>query len=112
MGTDSPSTLAILISLIALVSQSVQFLLSRSADAKNRQFEAYHRLIKELVQPSENGNTYVDRQCAAVYELRRFNNYKDLTVRILTGLRDGWTAAGTIHPRLATELELTLKFLS
>jgi len=98
--------------MIALIWQSVQFFLTRSSDAKNRQFDAYHRLVKELVQPSETGKTYVDRQCAAVFELRRFKNYEELTVRILMGLRDDWRTSGSFHPRLAKELELTLDSFS
>ena len=51
----------------ALLWQIVQFTVTHSNDARNRQFEAYHRLIKELVKP-EDGKTYVDRQCAAMFE--------------------------------------------
>jgi hypothetical protein len=109
---DSSSIFAILLSLSALIWQSIQFFLTRSGDAKNRQFEAYHRLIKELVQPSEDGHTYLDRQCAAVFELRRFKDYKEVTIRILTGLRDQWQGDGTLPSRLAKEIELTLNSLS
>jgi hypothetical protein len=108
LAAYSSSTIAILLSAIALIWQSVQFFLTRSSDAKNRQFDAYHRLVKELVQPSEDGKTYVDRQCAAVFELRRFKDYQDVTFRILSGLRDDWRKEGVLHPRLAKELELTL----
>ena len=111
MGTFSSSNLAILLSVVALVWQSTQFFLTRSSDARNRQFEAYHRLIKELVQPSEGGNTYVDRQCAVVFELRRFKDYRPVTIRILCGLREEWQAKGNLHPRLAKELELTINTL-
>lgn len=110
--TAYSSLIAVSISLIALIWQSVQFFVIRSSDAKNRQFEAYHRLIKELVQPSENGKTYVDRQCAAVFELRRFKDYEDVTIRILTGLRVDWQSPGPLHPRLAKELDLTLDSFS
>ena len=106
------ASFAILLSAITLIWQSVQFFLTRSSDAKNRQFDAYHRLIKELVQPSETGKTYVDRQCAAVFELRRFKDYEELTIRILTGLRDDWRTSNSVHPRLAKELELALDSFS
>ena len=111
-STDAASTIAVVLSSCTLIWQTIQFMLTRSVDAKNRQFEAYHRLIKELVQPSENGATYVDRQCAAVFELKRFMAYKDLTIRTLTGLRDQWRTSKAFHPRLEMEIELTLGFLS
>jgi hypothetical protein len=111
LTADGSSTVAILLSVIALIWQSIQFFLTRSSDAKNRQFEAYHRLVKELVQPSENGKTYVDRQCAALFELRRFKDYKDVTVRILVGLRDDWRKDPNLTTRLAREIDLTLDSL-
>lgn len=101
-----------MLSMAALGWQAVQFFLTRSSDAKNRRFDAYHRLIKEIVQPSENGHTYVDRQCAAVFELRRFKDYRDVTVRILSGLEDDWRTGGVLHPRLARELRLALAALA
>jgi len=48
---------------------------------------------------------------AVVFELRRFKDYKEVTIRILTELRDDWRKSG-LHPRLATELDLTLDSLS
>ncbi|HEY0795645.1 MAG TPA: hypothetical protein VGD64_07670 [Acidisarcina sp.] len=86
-------------------------MMTRASDAKNREFEAYHRLIKELVQPSEDGKTYVDRQCAAVFELGRFKHYTELTMRILTGLRDKWQIEQTLDSRIAEEIKLTLAHL-
>jgi hypothetical protein len=110
LATHQPA-IAIVLAVAALLWQFVQFFVTHTNDAKNRQFEAYHRLIKELVQPSENGNTYVDRQCAAVFELVRFKQYRSVTVRILSGLRDEWKIQGSLHPRLAKELDLALSTL-
>lgn len=101
--------IAIMLAVVALLWQFVQFIITHTNDAKNRQFEAYHRLIKELVQPSEDGATYVDRQCAAVFELVRFRRYRPLTVRILGGLQNDWKA--NLHPRLAKEFDLALSRL-
>jgi len=66
---------AIVLAAAAFVSQVVQFFITHTNDATNRQFEAYHRLIKELVKP-EDGQTHIDRQCAAVFELVRFKKYR------------------------------------
>lgn len=112
MSTETSSAIAVLMSSCTLIWQAAQFLLTRSSDAKNRQFEAYHRLIKELVQPSEDGKTYVDRQCAAIFELKRFKHYRDITIRIVTALQKQWRASGSIDPRVDEEMSLTLGALS
>lgn len=106
--TAHQSAIAIVMAGVTLLWQFIQFFVTHTSDAKNRQFEAYHRLIKELVQPSENGETYVDRQCAAVFELVRFKQYRALTIRILSALRDEWKSQGSLHPRLAKELDIAL----
>ena len=48
---------------------------------------------------------YVDRQCAVVFELRRFKHYRELTTTILEWLRKDWKDE---HPRLKNEINLTL----
>jgi hypothetical protein len=94
-----------------LLWQVVQFFLNKNTEAKSRQFEIYHRLIKELVEPAEKGATYIDRQCAVVFELRRFRRYRELTTRILEGLRHDWKDDSKFHPRLKHEINLTLDHL-
>jgi hypothetical protein len=112
LTAEKQLVIALVLSAGTLVWQICQVLLARSADARNREFEAYHRLIKEIVQPSEDGRTYIDRQCAAIFELRRFKRYRELTLRLLTGLREDWRKAAKLHPRLEKELELTLAALT
>jgi hypothetical protein len=107
LGAHQPA-IAIVLAVVALVWQIAQFAIAHNNDAKNRQFEAYHRLIKELVQPAEDGKTYVDRQCAAVFELVRFKQYRALTIRILSGLQADWKNQNSLLPRLAKEFELAL----
>lgn len=92
-----------------LLWQVTQFFLNKDTEAKSRQFEVYHRLIKELVQPSEK-DLYIDRQCAVVFELRHFKRYRQLTIRILEGLREDWKASPLFHPRLKNEINLTLDY--
>ena len=106
--TDHQPSIAIVLAVAALLWQFIQFVITHNSDAKTRHFEAYHRLIKELVKP-EDGNTYVDRQCAAVYELARFRQYRELSKRILSGLREEW--GQNLHPRLAKELDIALNEL-
>jgi len=100
------SFIAITITGATLLWQIVQFFVNKNTEAKSRQFEVYHRLIKELVEP--NGTILVDRQCAVVFKLRRFKHYRELSARILGGLREDWKDDPRFHPRLKNEINLTL----
>lgn len=74
-----------------------------------KEFEVYHKLVKELVEPpSENGALYVDRQAAVIFELRNFKRYYPYTFRMLEGLQTKWAAVPNQFPRLLNELELTI----
>jgi hypothetical protein len=45
----------------------------RGRESSERQFEMYHRLVKELVSPDDKTQaTWIDRQGAVVFELRHF----------------------------------------
>jgi len=95
-----------------LIWSIIQFSWNKNSEAKSKQFDVYHRLIKELVEPGEKGSIYIDRQCAVVFELRHFKRYRELTVRILSGLRTDWANNPLVLPRLKTEIDLTLKYLN
>jgi hypothetical protein len=104
------SFITITIAGVTLMWQIIQFSLNKNTEAKSRQFEIYHRLIKELVEPGEKDKTYIDRQCAVVFELRHFKRYRELTTRILSGLREDWKNDPGFHPRLKNEINLTLDY--
>ena len=99
---------------IAFVWTIIQFLAVRAQEAKNREFEVFHKLIKELVEPpTPDGSLYVDRQCAILFELRFFLRYYPVTQRTLLGLKAKWSDLLTEgkYDRLLEEIELTLKYL-
>lgn len=74
-----------------------------------KEFDVYHKLVKELVEPpSENGALYVDRQAAVLFELRNFRRYYPYSLRMLKGLQEKWSAAPNQFPRLLNELELSI----
>jgi hypothetical protein len=86
-------------------------------DAKRKirdwqEFEAYHKLIKELVEPSEkSGVIYLDRQIAVVFELRHFQRYYPVTERILNGLIDKYNTQNGMPEwtsRLVDEMKHTI----
>ncbi len=77
-----------------------------------KEFEVYHKLVKELVEPpTEGGALYVDRQSAIIFELRNFRRYYPYSLRMLIGLREKWGAVPNRFPRLVNELNLTIRFL-
>jgi hypothetical protein len=87
-----------------------QFFAVRRQQARDREFEIFHRLIKELVQPPEKHDTmFVERQMAVVYELRNFPRYREVTGRMLKNLREFWSATG--NKALLREIDLTLAYL-
>jgi hypothetical protein len=91
---------------------AIQFFLGRRQDRQTREFEAFHRLIKELVEPDErSGATWVDRQVAVVFELRHFPRYFEVTYRILAGLREAWGQHQGNTTRLLEEMDRTLSYI-
>ena len=94
----------------AFVWSIAQFLLQRRRESRERQFETYHRLVKELVSPDPGtGTTWIDRQAAVVFELRHFPRYYEFTERMLKGLKESWGKNPELGwPRLSEEIDLTL----
>ncbi len=90
-----------------------QFILVRRKEQQAREFEVFHKLIKELVSPdADTKATWIDRQMAVVFELRHFPRYYEVAVRILSGLREKWGADPEFKwPRLIEELDLTLEYM-
>lgn len=84
---------------------------TRKREQDLKEFENYHRLIKELVQPEEKDIMYVDRQTAIIYEFRHFKRYYPFSYRTLIGLREKWGKVENQYPRLIEELNLTIGFL-
>jgi len=98
---------------IAFVWSAIQFILVRGREQRSQEFEAYHRLIKELVQPDPAAQvTWVDRQVAVVFELRHFKRYHPVTCRILNNLRKKFSADPDFQwPYLIHEIDLTLQHI-
>ncbi|MCL1826139.1 MAG: hypothetical protein FWG26_09440 [Betaproteobacteria bacterium] len=77
-----------------------------------KEFEVFHKLVKELVEPSgENRTLYIDRQAAIIFELRNFKRYYPYSLRMLIGLHSRWSAVPDRFSRLLEELNLTIQFL-
>jgi hypothetical protein len=105
------AALGVLGAAIAFVWSAIQFILVRRREQQAHEFEAFHRLIKELVSPGADTQfIWIDRQMAVLFELRHFPRYYPVTLRILNGLREKWSADPDFKwPRLIEELDLTVE---
>jgi hypothetical protein len=111
--TSNATALAILLAALTFVWPVVQFVLVRRKEQRAHEFEAFHRLIKELVSPDTGTqSTWLDRQIAAVFELRHFPRYYEVTARILGGLREEWDSIpDPKRHRLIEEIDRTLEHI-
>lgn len=98
------TVLAVTGAVITFLWSVFQFMLNRGRESKNRDYQVYHQLIKEIVQPDTGGETYIARQMAAVYELRNFPRYFDISYRVANHLKVSWADKLTTQPDLAYEL--------
>ncbi|MDD3088702.1 MAG: hypothetical protein PHT95_02010 [Candidatus Omnitrophica bacterium] len=97
---------------IAFIFAVYKFQAERATIHFWKEFEAYHKLVKELVEPpSEKGVLYVDRQTAAIYELRFYKRYYPHSQRMLKGLKEKWSAVPRQFPRLLEELDLAIEYI-
>jgi len=110
--TSNSAALAILGAVAASVGTALwtmlQYARAQAQEREKRVFDTYHKLVHELVHGDANGNVYIDRQCAIVYELRFYRRYHPVTRRILIGLKQGWSTSPLYLPRLGKEIDLTV----
>lgn len=97
---------------IAFIFSVYKFQAERKASHFWKEFETYHKLIKELVQPpSETEGLYIDRQTTIIYELRFYKRYFPHSLRMLLSLREKWVGVPNQYPRLIEELDLTIEHI-
>ncbi len=76
---------------------------------RDKRFDRYHSLIKELVdeQIEPDKVKKLHRQIAVVFELRNFPSYFPVSKRILQDLKNSWT-----HPSIVVELDRSIDYMS
>jgi hypothetical protein len=104
------AAIPIIISFIAGAYAAVQYIIVRKAEMFQRRFENYHELISWLVHGRGQGGIKLDNQIACVYELRSFKTYKEVSIRILEGLKKTWSNVPA-DKRLLDEIDITLEEL-
>lgn len=111
MIKDYTVSLSALASAIAVIIALVKFVIERRDAHYWKEFDVYHKLVKELVEPDKETNVlYVDRQAAIVFELRNFKRYYPISLRMLVGLSPKFEEGEKHSERLKQEFQLTIKF--
>lgn len=101
--------LGALIAYFSLVLPIYKYLQDKRKEERNKRFENYHKLIDELVGGQAGKDVMLDRQVAIIYELRNFNEYFPVTLRILEGLKNTWSQQ---DDRLLNEIRLTEEYIN
>lgn len=95
--------LTALAGVVAAALAALRYFMERSRDARWKEFETYHKMVKDLVEPEvRDGDMRIDRQCALIYEFRFFRRYFPQTLRMFEALKahgGSWQ-----HNRLQAEL--------
>lgn len=115
MGINWTILISVLTGFFTIIWTVYQYVDTKKREQNLKEFENYHKLIKDLVQPeiTSTGETvlYADRQTAIIYELRHFKRYYSFSYRTLIGLREKWNKVPNQFPRLIEELDLTIEYL-
>ena len=97
--------------LIGLIIYSLLYTKARRDQLRQQRFENYHKLVSWLVEGREDQKGIrLDSQIAVAYELRNYRDYKEVSIRILKGLRESWAKRSDIPDisRLIEEIDYTL----
>ncbi|WOK08790.1 hypothetical protein RT717_09095 [Imperialibacter roseus] len=103
--------IAVATSAISGIWTVYQYIEAKKREQNLKEFENYHKLIKELVQPDDSNAIYEDRQAAIIFELTHFKRYYAFSYRTMLGLREKWGQVPNQYPRLIDELDRSIKFL-
>ncbi len=105
--TINAAGLAAIATFIGVFIPLFQYISVRKSENRKHTFEAYHNLLKDLLDPS---TPRLDRQVAVVFELRNFKDYYPVSIRILEGLRVEWDLPRT-KLRLIKEIDLAIDYM-
>ena len=84
--TDNAIALGVLGTAVAGIINFYHFVKVRKAELRQKEYEDYHRLVDRLNMPQpDTGYPLLDMQVSAIFELRYYPAYKELTYRILGG---------------------------
>ena len=108
---DHAAALGLIIAVLPVAWSIWRYFGLKRKEQRSERFRTYHLLIKQLVQPDEGDDSMkLDRQLAIVFELRRFPEYYEPSLRILKGLRSSWGEKGNFG-RLFDEMDVTIALI-
>jgi len=112
---NNAGALGLIFVVVPLMWSVWQYLRFKRQELRAERFKTYHDLIKQLVEREEADKPkMLDRQLAVVFELRRFPEYFEPSLRIIKGLREGWSKDyGPVEKRsrLMEEMDATIKHI-
>jgi len=107
---DYGTQLSAIAAMIAFIFGAYKYQIERKTTLFWKEFEVFHKLIKELVEPSsENQIMKLDRQIALIFELQHYTRYYPVSLRILKGLKSSWNKAE--YKRLIDEIDIAIKHI-
>jgi hypothetical protein len=111
--SSNTAALSILGAAIVFIWSTTQQIAQRKAEAREREFQAFHKLVKDLVSPDPvGGGLWLDRQAAAIFELRHFPRYFEFTERMLVRFKKKFaTDSDPRAAELTEEIDLALKHI-
>jgi hypothetical protein len=110
--SSNTAVLSILGAAVAFIWSTTQQVAQRKIESREREFQAFHKLVRDLVSPdSAGGVMWLDRQAAVAFELRHFPRYYEFTERMLVALQKTWATNANVEPRLIEEINLTLQYI-
>jgi hypothetical protein len=114
-----PTELGLILTTISIAAgfivgsfSAVQYVIIRKAEMFQKRFENYHQLINWITSGRGQGDVKLDDQITCIYELKNFKTYKEVSIRILEGLKIDWSDCNPpADKRLLNEVDITLNKL-
>lgn len=106
--TKYGTAISVIGAAIAFAWSVVQFFSVRTREARFREFETFHKLIKELTEAT-NTNNY--RQIAVLFELRFYPRYYPVTLRILKSTKEHDDSLPNTSSVMIEEVNILISFI-
>ncbi|MFA5424328.1 MAG: hypothetical protein WC374_10785 [Phycisphaerae bacterium] len=112
---DNAGAISLIAIVIPLAYSIFRYFQLKRREMRAERFKTYHNLIKQLVEREETDKPkMLDRQLAVIFELRRFHEYFEPSLRILKGLRENWSknyGPEDKRSRLLEEMDATINHI-
>jgi len=103
--------LALFVASAASAAALIQYFSIKRSEDRARKFSDYHQLLQDLNEGKQGGQ-YIDRQMAIIFELRNFESYYPVTVRILERSIATWGATPNDYLKhVSSEAQKNLDFI-